>query len=200
MADWIRSLMEDGGYLTIALLMFLENVFPPIPSEVIMPLAGSLASDGQLSIVGVVAAGSTGSVAGALLWYAIGRLMGDERLKAWSAKHGRWITLGPDDIEKAENWFKKHGTKAVFLARLVPTLRTLIAIPAGIFAMPLVKFIPLTFAGTLLWEGALAFAGYKLGDRYQQIEHYLNPVTTGIFVILVVYYLYRVITFRSGKA
>ena len=200
MADWIRSLMEDGGYLTIALLMFLENVFPPIPSEVIMPLAGSLASDGQLSIVGVVAAGSTGSVAGALLWYAIGRLMGDERLKAWSAKHGRWITLGPDDIEKAENWFKKHGTKAVFLARLVPTLRTLIAIPAGIFAMPLVKFIPLTFAGTLLLEGALAFAGYKLGDRYQQIEHYLNPVTTGIFVILVVYYLYRVITFRSGKA
>ncbi|NVD45639.1 DedA family protein [Qipengyuania atrilutea] len=200
MADWIRSLMEDGGYLTIALLMFLENVFPPIPSEVIMPLAGSSATNGQLSIIGVIAAGSAGSLAGALLWYAIGKMMGDERLRHWSKRHGRWITLGPDDIDKAENWFKKHGTKAVFLARMVPTLRTLIAIPAGIFAMPLAKFIPLTFAGTLLWEGALAFAGYKLGNRYQQIEHYLNPVTTGIFVILVLYYLYRVITFRSDKA
>lgn len=88
----------------------------------------------------------------------------------------------------------------MFLTRLVPALRTLIAIPAGIFAMPLLKFIPLTFAGTLLWEGALAFAGYKLGDNYQQIEHYLNPITTGIFVILVLYYLYRVITFRSDMA
>ena len=136
MADWIRSLMEDGWYLTIALLMFLENVFPPIPSEVIIPLAGSLATDGQLGIVGVIAAGSAGSVAGALLWFAIGKMTGDKRLKAWSAKHGRWVTLSPEDIRKAENWFEKHGTKAVFLARLVPALRTLIAIPAGIFAMP----------------------------------------------------------------
>ncbi|KZY18856.1 alkaline phosphatase, partial [Erythrobacter sp. HI0037] len=150
-------------------------------------------------IIGVIAAGSAGSLAGALLWYAIGRKLGDERIKRWSAKHGRWLTLAPGDIEKAENWFGKHGTKAVFLARLVPTLRTLIAIPAGIFAMPLTKFIPLTFAGTLLWEGALALAGYKLGDQYQQIEKYLNPITTGIFVILVLYYLYRVITFRSDK-
>ncbi|KZX89155.1 alkaline phosphatase [Erythrobacter sp. HI0037] len=199
MADWIRSLVDGGGYLTIAFLMFLENVFPPIPSEVIMPLAGSSATDGRLSIIGVIAAGSAGSLAGALLWYAIGRKLGDERIKRWSAKHGRWLTLAPGDIEKAENWFGKHGTKAVFLARLVPTLRTLIAIPAGIFAMPLTKFIPLTFAGTLLWEGALALAGYKLGDQYQQIEKYLNPITTGIFVILVLYYLYRVITFRSDK-
>lgn len=199
MADWIRSLVEDGGYFMIALLMFLENVFPPIPSEVIMPLAGSSATEGRLSIIGVIAAGCAGSLAGALLWYAIGKKLGDERLKRWSAKHGRWLTLGPDDIEKAENWFGKHGTKAVFLARLVPTLRTLIAIPAGIFAMPLAKFVPLTFAGTLLWEGALAFAGYKLGEQYQQIEKYLNPVTTGIFVILVLYYFYRVITFRPDK-
>ena len=82
----------------------------------------------------------------------------------------------------------------------MPTLRTLIAIPAGIFAMPLAKFVPLTFAGTLLWEGALAFVGYKLGEQYQQIEKYLNPLTTGIFVILALYYLYRVITFRSDEA
>ena len=93
MADWIRSLVDGGGYLTIAFLMFLENVFPPIPSEVIMPLAGSSATDGRLSIIGVIAAGSAGSLAGALLWYAIGRKLEDERIKRWSAKHGRWLTL-----------------------------------------------------------------------------------------------------------
>ena len=199
MADWIRGLVEQGGYLTIALLMFLENVFPPIPSEVIMPLAGSSATEGKLNIVGVIAAGSLGSLAGALMWYGIGRKLGGERLERWAGRHGRWLTLSGKDVKKTEDWFQRHGTKAVFLGRLVPTVRTLIAIPAGIFKMPLGKFIPLTLAGTLFWEGALAFLGYRLGEQYQQIEKYLNPVTTGILVLLVAYYLYRVATFRPER-
>jgi membrane protein DedA with SNARE-associated domain len=200
MADWIRSLVEQGGYPAIVLLMFLENVFPPIPSEIIMPLAGSTASTGEKNIFLVIAAGCLGSLLGALMWYFVGRKMGDERLQKWAARHGRWITLSPNDIQKAEDWFQKHGTWAVLFARLVPTIRTLIAIPAGIFKMPLTKFVPFTLIGTIFWEGALAYAGYSLGDRYQQIEHYLNPATTTILIALLIYYVYRVATFNRKRA
>lgn len=199
MADWIRDLVEQGGYLAIAFLMFLENVFPPIPSEVIMPLAGSTAQTGDLNIFAVIAAGCFGSLLGALLWYGVGRKLGDERLKRWAAKHGRWLTLSPEDIDKADRWFEKYGSTAIFFGRLIPTVRTLIAIPAGIFKMPLAKFIPLTLAGTVFWEGALAYAGYALGDQYQKIESFLNPATTAILVGLVLYYIYRVVTFDRQR-
>lgn len=196
MADWIRDFVAEGGYPAIALLMFLENVFPPIPSEIIMPLAGAEAANGKLAIVGVVLAGSIGSLAGALLWYALARWLGGERLKAWSAKHGRWTTLSVQDIEWAERLFRKCGTPLVFGGRLVPTVRTLVAIPAGIFAMPLVRFVPLTLAGTLFWEGGLAYAGYALGEEYRKVQDYLNPATTAILLGLLGYYIYRLVTFK----
>lgn len=195
MADWIRDFVAEGGYLAIALLMFLENVLPPIPSEIIMPLAGAEAANGNLHIAAVIGAGSLGSLGGALLWYGLARKLGAERLKRWSNRHGRWITLSASDITWAERKFRKFGTPLIFAGRLIPTVRTLVAIPAGIFAMPLARFIPLTAAGTLFWEGGLAIAGYALGDAYPQIRDCLNPATTAILIGLLAFYVYRLISF-----
>jgi len=180
--------------------MFLENVFPPIPSEVIMPLAGFGAADGQYSLVFVIAAGLAGTMLGALFWYSLARKVGDARLRRWADRHGRWITLSGDDIAALEKWFCRHGTWAVPLAHLVPGLRTLISIPAGIFAMPLPRFLALTALGAGVWTGALAAAGYILGERFAGVEKYMGPVSTAIMAALLALYVWRVIRFRPAKA
>jgi membrane protein DedA with SNARE-associated domain len=195
---WIAQLIERTGYLGVALLMFLENVFPPIPSELIMPMAGFTAARGDLRFIGIVIAGTAGSVAGALLWYYVGKLVTTRRIKAWAQKHGRWLTLKPDDVDKASAWFEKHGGKAVLIGRLVPTVRTLISVPAGIFGMGVRKFLALTLLGSGLWSTALTAAGYLLEDRYEQVGRYLNPVATGIIAIIVLVYFYRLVTWRKG--
>jgi membrane protein DedA with SNARE-associated domain len=197
--SWIAQLIEKTGYLGVAILMFLENVFPPIPSELIMPMAGFTAARGDLRFIGIVLAGTAGSVAGALLWYSVGTLVTEYRLKSWAEKHGRWLTLKPKDVDQASTWFGKHGGKAVLLGRLVPTVRTLISVPAGIFGMGRRKFILLTLLGSSLWSTALTAAGYLLEDRYEQVGRYLNPVATGIVAIIVVVYLYRLVTWRKGE-
>jgi membrane protein DedA with SNARE-associated domain len=198
MFSWIAQLIERTGYLGVALLMFLENVFPPIPSELIMPMAGFTAARGDLRFIGIVLAGTAGSVAGATLWYYVGTLVTTKRLKAWGEKHGRWLTLKPDDVDKASEWFGKHGGAAVFVGRLVPTVRTLISVPAGIFAMGRRKFILLTLLGSGIWSTALTAAGYLLEDRYEQVGRYLNPVATGVFAVIVLVYLYRLVTWRKA--
>lgn len=199
MSDWIKDLVEQMGYVGILLLMFLENVFPPIPSEVIMPLAGFGAADGKYSLPLVIAAGLAGTLAGALFWYAIARKIGDERLRRWADSHGRWITLSGDDIEKIEDWFCRHGRWAVPLAHLVPGLRTLISIPAGVFAMPPTRFVLLTAIGAGIWTGALATAGYLLGERFEGVEAYLGPVSSTIMAGLLLLYVWRVIRFKASK-
>ncbi len=200
MFSWIAQLIDRTGYLGVALLMFLENVFPPIPSELIMPMAGFTAARGELRFIGIVLAGTAGSVAGALLWYYVGTLVTTSRLEAWAMKHGRWLTLKPHDVEKASAWFDKHGGTAVFLGRLVPTVRTLISVPAGIFGMGRRKFIMLTVLGSGIWSTALTAAGYLLEDRYEQVGRYLNPVATGVFAIIVLVYLYRLVTWQKRTA
>ena len=196
MGDWITNLIERMGYVGIALLMFLENLFPPIPSELIMPLSGFTASRGNLNIVGVILAGTVGSVAGALFWYHVGRWVGDDRLKRWADRHGRWITMTARDVEKADRWFDRHCHWAVLIGRLIPTVRTLISIPAGIFEMSLRRFLIFSTVGTLIWSAALAGAGYALGSRYETVSRYLGPVSTGIVVLIAAVYLYRVATFK----
>lgn len=109
MGDWIIGLIEQGGYAGVALLMFLENLFPPIPSELIMPLAGFAAANEEMHIAGVIAAGTAGTLTGALFWYGVARRLGDARLKRWAARHGRWLTLSPDEIDRADRWFCKHS-------------------------------------------------------------------------------------------
>lgn len=198
MTDWITRLIEQMGYFGIALLMFLENLFPPLPSEVIMPMAGYTAARGDLAIAGVILAGLAGTLSGALFWYGIARWLGDERLQRWADRHGRWITLSADDIRKLDDWFDRHSRWAVPAGHLIPGIRTLISIPAGIFEMGLARFILLTSIGAGVWTTTLGLAGFVLGKRFDQVEHYLGPVSTAIMAGIFVWYLYRVLTFRSG--
>ena len=200
MFDWITGLVERTGYLGIALLMLAENVFPPIPSELIMPMAGFTAARGELNMVGVVVAGTAGSLAGALLWYYIGRWIGLERLKRWAAKHGRWLTISPEEVDEAAAWFNRHCGKAVLVGRLIPAVRTLISVPAGVAGMALMRFLTYSALGTVLWTALLAAAGYLLEDQYQKVGDYLNPVSNVILGLIVLGYLYRVITFRRRRA
>jgi membrane protein DedA with SNARE-associated domain len=196
MFEWVTGFVEQTGYLGVFFLMLLENVFPPIPSELIMPLAGFTAARGELSIAGVLVAGVAGSLAGALLWYYIGRWLGAERLKRWAAKHGRWLTLEPEEVDQATAWFRRHCHTAVLFGRLVPAVRTLISVPAGIAGMDLTKFLIYSGLGTVVWTGFLLAGGYLLEERYQEVQAWLNPVTNAILAVLVAWYLYRVVTFR----
>jgi membrane protein DedA with SNARE-associated domain len=194
-ADWISGLVESGGYLAIVALVFLENVFPPIPSELILPLAGSVAGRGGISLVGAVVAATIGSVAGALGWYWVGWWLGLERLKSWAAKHGRWITLSPEEIERADAWFDRHSGKSVLIGRLIPTIRTLISVPAGISGMTLRRFLLFSTLGTAAWSALLIGAGYLLGEQYESVGNWLNPVSNLVAAGLGLWYAYRVLTF-----
>jgi len=147
MVQWIENLMTSLGYLGIVLLMFVENVFPPIPSELIMPLAGFTASRGDLNLALVILAGTVGSVLGALPLYFLGRLVGEERLVAWADRYGKWLTVRGKEIRKADDWFDRHGHKTVLFGRLVPGVRSLLSIPAGLSEMPMPKFLLYTSIG-----------------------------------------------------
>ncbi|WP_108658255.1 DedA family protein [Acuticoccus kandeliae] len=195
MFDWISAFIHQVGPFGIALLMFLENVFPPIPSELIIPLAGFNAAEGHASLPVVILSGSLGSLAGALFWYWIGRRIGHERLGRLAQRHGRWLTMTPDEVGAANDWFHRYGGLAVLTGRLVPTVRTFISVPAGVARMPLPAFLAFTAVGTVAWTSLLAFAGYWLQTRYTLVEGWLNPASTLVIAVLVAWYLWRVATF-----
>ncbi|HKH46556.1 MAG TPA: DedA family protein [Thermoanaerobaculia bacterium] len=197
MAQWIMRMMYAAGNPAIALLMFIENVFPPIPSELIMPLAGYMVSQGRLTLPGVIVAGTIGSVLGALPLYYAGRKVGEKRLKELADRHGRWVTVSGDEIEKAKRWFDRHGGMAVFFCRLVPGVRSLISIPAGIAEMNLVGFLAYTTVGSALWVALLAYLGHLLGANFKQVDKYLDPASWVVLGGLVVMYVWRVV--RHGK-
>jgi len=200
MADWTISFIERFGYLGIAFLMALENVFPPIPSEIIMPFAGFVAARGDLHPAGVVLAGTLGALAGTLPWYWLGWRIGRERLARWVKAHGRWFTLSPQELERAERWFQRHGGRAVFAGRLVPAVRSVISLPAGVARMPLAPFMVWSFAGSLLWTAALAALGFWLESHYERAAPYLNGATQAVLAVLVVSYVWRVLRFgRDSK-
>ncbi|WP_104991741.1 DedA family protein [Deinococcus sp. NW-56] len=186
MADWVQGLMDSMGYLGILLLMILENLFPPIPSELIMPSAGFAAARGDMSLPIVILMGVLGSVIGTLPLYYIGRAFGEERLVAWADKHGKWLTLSGKDIRKADDWFDKHGTKAVLFGRMVPGIRSLLSLPAGMSEMPMLKFLIYSAIGSGLWATALAYAGYVLGENYDRVEQYISPVSKVVLAAVVV--------------
>lgn len=197
MVEWIKRVVETAGYPGIAFLMFLENVFPPIPSEAIMPLAGYVSTQEQLTYWGVVVAGTLGSVAGALPLYYLGYLVGDTRLRRWVAGHGHWFALEAGDLERADRWFARHGQKTVFFARLVPGVRSLISIPAGVARMPLGRFLVGTTLGAGLWTAGLAGVGVWLGPGYEQARHVIEPIGTVVIGALVVMYGVRVWRLRA---
>jgi membrane protein DedA with SNARE-associated domain len=194
--DFIVDIMAEGGYIGIFFLMLVENVFPPIPPELIMSLAGFVAADGELNIVWVIFSGTAGSVAGALFWYYAGLLFGRKRIDRLAERHGRWLTVSPAQVDAATRWFGRHGPTVLIFGRLVPAVRTLISVPAGILRMPLVPFLVYSTIGSLLWNGLLAMAGYLLKSQYAMVEQYADPITKGVLVLLVSVYLYRVIRFK----
>ena len=199
MASWIEGIVQSTGVFGIAFLMFLENLFPPIPSELIMPLAGYIAAQGQANIALIIVAGTIGSLAGGFFWYAIGRWVGEERLKRIADGYGRWLTLSRQDIDKADDWFDQHGHKAVLAGRLVPTVRTLISIPAGLSEMPVRRFLIYSAIGTTAWTTILALLGYGLGSHYERVGAWVDPVSYGVLGLIVLIYIYRVVTFKKGQ-
>ena len=197
MLDFVTGTIEATGYVGILFLMFLENIFPPIPSEVILPLSGYQAVIGDLNIWLVIVVAALGATLGALPWYYLGFYFNTERLQRLAKKYGRIMTVSPRDIRDAGKWFDKHGKAAVFFGRFLPIFRTLISVPAGSVRMNLPLFLTYTFLGSLIWSGALAYAGYYLRNNFKEVDKVLDPLSTGIVVLIVVMYLYRVITFHA---
>lgn len=195
----VQAIMQRLGPFGLGLLMFLENVFPPIPSELIMPLAGYLAARGDMNIFVVIGAGTVGSLLGTLPWYYLGRRLGHHGVRRLAENRGRWLTMSPSDVDAASDRFKRHGNWSVMLGRLIPTVRTLISVPAGVANMPLGQFLLFSSIGTLLWTAALALADYLLGQAYSTIQDYVDPVSTAVLVILIGYYIYRVVTFKKER-
>lgn len=181
-AEWVTRTMESMGYLGIGLLMFLENLFPPIPSELIMPFAGFTVAKGSMNFWLAVLSGVLGTVLGALPWYYAGKIYGEQRLRRLADRYGKWISLSGKDIDKANAWFTRHGVRAVLLCRLVPGVRTLISLPAGLNNMSIVPFLLYSTIGTAAWVTFLTTLGYLLGDNYELVDEYLGPVSK--FVVL----------------
>lgn len=192
MNDWIAAVLARTGYVGVALLMVAENVFPPIPSELIMPLAGFAAARGALTLPGVIFAGTLGSVVGTLPWYLAGRWLGAARIARWAARGGRWLTVTPRDVGAAQHWFGRHGATAVLVGRLVPGVRTLVSVPAGVARMAPLRFLALSGLGSLAWTGALAGAGHVLGAQYGRVAAYVGPVSNAATVVVALAYLVRV--------
>lgn len=170
MTNWVEQWVRSMGYIGLALLTFIENVFPPIPSEVIIPLGGYLTTQqNNMHLAGVILAGIVGSVVGAVVLYYLGHYFHADRLRSWAEKHGKWILLDPEDIDKAERWFENHGSWAVFLCRMIPGVRSLISVPAGSSGMHMPTFLVYTTLGTAIWTAALAYAGSVLGQNYSDV-------------------------------
>ncbi|WP_328798998.1 DedA family protein [Puerhibacterium puerhi] len=181
-ADWAVSLMEALGAPGAGIAVALENIFPPLPSEVILPLAGFTASQGSLQLVPVLVWTTVGSVVGALALYTLGAVLGRDRLRRLVAKV-RFIPL--EDVDKAEAWFARHGDKAVLIGRLVPIVRSLVSIPAGVERMRLGRFVLLTLVGSGIWNTVLVGAGYLLGDQWHRIESWVGTFQTVVIVVVV---------------
>ena len=199
MFDWIVQLIGRGGYAGIALMMFLENIFPPIPSWLVMPLAGFEASSGRFSPVLVVISGTIGSTAGAVCWYWLGRLVGLDRLRGLAVRHGKWIDVTPAKVDRAGRWFDRHGAPAVMFGRVVPIVRILISIPAGLFRLRLRRFVLFTAIGDTVWNGALTAAGYALRSRYADVADYMNPAAGIMLTLVATVYVARAFGRRKDR-
>ena len=184
LAEGLPTLILEGvarnpllGYGLIAMAMLLENLIPPIPSELIMPLGGVLVQEGRLAFLPVVLAGLLGTVLGAWFWYGIGRLLQAERLAAWMGSRGRLLGLGPETLAASQAWFRRHGAAVVFWGRLLPAIRTLVSVPAGMEAMPQAPFLLWTTAGSLIWVLVLTLVGMGLGSRGAELFASLGPIS-----------------------
>ncbi|MEU6954188.1 DedA family protein [Streptomyces sp. NPDC045714] len=193
---WATGLVETFGGPGAGAAIALENLFPPLPSEVILPLTGFAASQGVLSIASALFWTTLGSVVGAVVLYGIGAVFGRERMHAWWAK---LPLVKASDLVRTEEWFARHGTKAVLLGRMVPVFRSLISVPAGVERMPLPVFVGLTTAGSLVWNTVLVMAGYWLGDQWDVVGAYVGVVTKVVLGLAAVALVGYVVTRVRGR-
>jgi membrane protein DedA with SNARE-associated domain len=201
MSDTFQHLIDTLGYFGVFVLLLIENLFPPLPSEVVAPFCGYAAARGELNIVGVIAAAVFGSMVGQLPWYYAGRMLGEKRIEALAARYGRWLTVTPHEVDRVFTWFYRHGAASVFFGRMIPAIRAVISLPAGIAEMPLGKFLVYSLAGTTTWMGGLAYAGYRLGQNYELVEKYIGPGTKIVVALVVLTYFVRLaLSFRKAPA
>jgi membrane protein DedA with SNARE-associated domain len=189
--EWATGLMETLGAPGAGLAVALENLFPPLPSEVILPLAGFTVSKGELVLWQVLLWTTVGSVVGALALYGLGALLGRERMHALVAKVPLVKT---EDVRKTEDWFADHGRKTVFFGRMIPIFRSLISIPAGVERMPLLTFVVLTAMGSFLWNTLLVMGGYLLGEQWSLVETYVGVITyvvIGLVVLAIAVFVWK---------
>ena len=191
MSDWMIDLIDQSGYLGVGFLMFLETIFPPIPSEVIMPVAGIAAARGKLDISGVIAAGAAGAMLGNYFWYLAARVIGIDRFKPLIERYGRFLTIDWPEIEKAKKLFGTHGWSIMLFGRMLPTLRSIISIPAGLLQMRLSTFFIWSTIGTIAWTSLLALSGWALGRRFERIEEVIGPLSIGVIVLIMIAYFWR---------
>ncbi len=191
--DYISLAVEKNStiaYLTICLAMFLENVIPPIPSELIMPLGGFFVYQQKLNFYFLVFWGLFGTILGSLPWYYLGRLVNEKKLSNFLDKRGKYLGISSDDLAKSKKWFDKYGVSLVFWGRLIPGIRTLISVPAGIELMPFSKFLIWTTMGSFIWVSLLTYTGYLFGENYSIIETYLDQIKYVVKPILITIFLY----------
>lgn len=200
MQEAIIEIMNNFGYIGVFLLIAIENVFPPIPSEVILLFGGFMTTYSSMNIIGVIIASTLGSVLGAIILYYIGKILNKERLKKIiTSKPGKILRLKPEDIDKADEWFDTKGNKTVFFCRFIPLIRSLISIPAGMSEMPMKKFLIYTSAGSLIWNSALTIAGSIVGENWTDILKIMDQYSHIIVIILAILFVIAVIVFYTKR-
>lgn len=201
MQEVIISIMNQFGYLGILLLIMIENVFPPIPSEIILCFGGFMTTSTKLTIVGVIISATIGSVLGAIILYFIGKILNKERLiKIVSGKVGKILRLKEKDIEMADKWFDTKGAKTVFICRFIPIVRSLISIPAGMSEMPFPKFLVLTTLGTAIWNTVLTILGSIMGENWSKIVEIIDKYANITLIILIIVFVIGVTYFYYKRA
>ncbi|CCY46144.1 alkaline phosphatase [Firmicutes bacterium CAG:822] len=200
MQDLIIEIMNNFGYIGVFLLITIENVFPPIPSEVILLFGGFMTTYTSMNVIGVIVASTLGSVLGAIILYYIGKILNKERLKKIiTSKPGKLLRLKPEDIDKADEWFDTKGNKTVFFCRFIPVIRSLISIPAGMSEMPMKKFLIYTTLGSLIWNAALTIAGSIVGENWTSILEIMDNYSHIIVILLAIIFVIAIIIFYSKR-
>jgi membrane protein DedA with SNARE-associated domain len=196
--DLIVGVVTRLGYAGVAGLTFLENLFPPIPSELILPLAGYVSGSGALAIGPVIAMGTIGSLAGATFWFVVARRVGEARLRAWIDAHGKWITMSGGDVDRAKAWFERRGKLAVLIGRMVPGVRTFVSLPAGFTGMAWAPFLLYSTAGTLVWTAALVYAGARLQQNFEMVSTYIDVATNILLAAFTAFMVRRYVRCWKG--
>ncbi|NBJ71502.1 MULTISPECIES: DedA family protein [Clostridia] len=184
MQDWVTSIMEEFGYIGVFLMMALENIFPPIPSEIVLPFGGFLTTTTDLTVLGVIIAATVGSVLGAIILFGIGLLLDVEQLEKIIDRYGHILRIKRTDVKRADAWFDKYGYWTVFICRMIPLVRSLISIPAGMSNMNFVKFVILTITGTLIWNTILILIGMQLGESWTDILSFMEVYSTFVYIAI----------------